>query len=92
MVGTPQGVTALPPVPRPTGGPSETARAPRRRAEPPPGKRVRHVLTGDVGVLHRIDYPDTWAGWARVAWDDDDGPGMTRDGLAFIPPRLLVAQ
>lgn len=52
--------------------------------------RVRHVSTGDVGTLHRVDRTDESVEWALVRWHKD-GPGM-RDaqGLSRIAPGLLV--
>ena len=57
-------------------------------AQPRAGDRVRHVRTGDVGVLDHIE-PDQWQDWALVRWDVH-GPGLVdRGGLAWIAPGML---
>lgn len=75
--------------------PAATPAAPEPQPKRKP--RVRHIVTGDVGVLDHIQ-PDTWFRWARVRWEPRPGnlaesgqpPGMVRDGLAFVAPGLLV--
>ncbi len=67
------------------------------QADQPRPRRVRHIVTGDVGVLDHIEHGQ-WGDWARVRWDpgistwstSGQPPGMVADGLAFVAPGLLV--
>lgn len=78
----------------PATSPAVTAAAPKP-SKPP---RVRHRVTGDIGVLDHIQRCQ-WGDWARVRWDpgisswssSGQPPGMTdADGLAYIAPGLLT--
>lgn len=50
--------------------------------------RVRHCISGELGELRQTQH-DLWQEWALVRWDDDEGPGMRGDGLAYVALGLL---
>jgi hypothetical protein len=59
---------------------------PDRREQPDDRVRVRHITTGDVGTVVRVD---RFRCWTLVRWDGG-GPGMCdQDGLSYVAPGLL---